>query len=209
MKAQKKTSVLIVDDHSVVRAGLSALLGREDDLVVCGEAANGLEALEQIRRSPPDVVVLDFMMPRMDGAETTAAIHAEFPDVKILILTTYGTSDGIAHALESGANGAIQKSIDSRDLIETVRAVAAGKRVVSPDIEQSLNESPPIPRLTERQIEVLQSVTRGLTNHEIATQLGISTEMVKDHLNVVFNKLGASGRSEAIAIALRKHLLKI
>ena len=209
MKAQKKTSVLIVDDHSVVRAGLSALLGREDDLVVCGEAANGLEALEQIRRSPPDVVVLDFMMPRMDGAETTAVIHTEFPDVKILILTTYGTSDGIAHALESGANGAIQKSIDSRDLIETVRAVAAGKRVVSPDIEQSLNESPPIPRLTERQIEVLQSITRGLTNHEIATQLGISTEMVKDHLNVVFNKLGASGRSEAVAIALRKHLLKI
>ena len=205
----RKIKLLVVDDHAVVRIGLVALFNREQDMTVVGEAENGEQALSAIRKLSPDVVVLDFMMPKMDGAEATAAIHAEFPDVKILILTTFGTSDGIAHALKSGATGAIQKNITSEKLVDAIRRVAAGGSVISPEIKQSLKSEPPIPSLTQKQKLILHSVTRGLSNREIATQFGISTNGVKDHLNAIFTKLGASGRSEAITIALRKHLLKI
>ena len=209
MTQSGKIKVLVVDDHAIVRMGLTALLGKERDITVVGEAENGEEAIALARTQRPDVVLMDFMMPQMDGAEATAAIHDECPGARILILTTFGTSEGIGKALRAGAAGAVQKNIANAELVTAIRDVADGKEVLSADIRAALAESSPIPDLTDRQKEILHSVTRGLTNGEIATQYGITYDGVKAHLKAIFNKLGASGRTEAIAIALRRHLLKV
>ena len=201
--------ILVADDHAIVRMGLIALLKKEKDMSVVGEAEDGLEAVVQAEKLKPDVVLLDLMMPKMDGAEATAAILAKCPSARILILTTFGTSESIGKAIRCGATGAVQKNIANTELLAAIRDVAAGKQVVSEDIRAALSEDDPIPDLTERQMEILHSVTRGLTNNEIAKQFGITYDGVKSHLKVIFNKLGVTGRAEAISIALRKHLLKI
>ena len=201
--------VLIADDHKIVRAGLAALLGTEKDIEVVGFAENGRDAVAQAMELQPDVVIMDLMMPVMDGAEATAEIHRTLPQVKILILTTFGTSDGIAHALSAGATGAFMKNADNADLADAIRRVRRGERAVSPEIERQLELDPPIPDLTPRQKEILDSMIRGLSNPDIAKQLGIRRDGVKEHINAILQKIGASNRTEAVAIALRKHLLKI
>ena len=209
MKTADKIRVLIVDDHKMVRVGLTALLETEKDIEVIGQAENGREAVEQSERLAPDVVIMDLMMPVMDGVEATHRIREQTPDVRILVLTTYGTSDGIAHALESGAIGAIMKSADTPDLANAIRKAYRGERTVSNEIERQLKIDPPIPQLTPRQKEILDSMVRGLSNPDIAKQLGIRRDGVKQHINAILSKIGASNRTEAVAIALRKHLLKI
>ena len=209
MTKSGKIKILVADDHAIVRMGLIALLKKEKDMAVVGEAEDGLEAVEQAAKLRPDVVLLDLMMPQMDGADATAAILERCPSARILILTTFGTSESIGKALRSGATGAVQKNLSNVELLSAIRDIAEGKQVISADIQDTLSSDDPIPDLTERQMEILQSVTRGLTNNEIAKQFGITYDGVKAHLKVIFAKLGVSGRSEAITIALRKHLLKI
>ena len=204
-----KIKVLIADDHTIVRAGLTALLGTEKDIEVVGEAKNGAQAVSEAIKLHPDIVIMDLMMPKMDGAEATAALHEKLPETKVIILTTFGSSDGIAHAIESGAAGALMKTADDAALISTIRSVAGGKTVISPDIKRLLAEDPPIPVLTTRQAEVLQSMMRGLTNRDIAKQLGIRQDGVNEHVAAILAKIGAANRTEAVAIALRKHLLKL
>jgi NarL family two-component system response regulator LiaR len=201
--------VLIADDHTIVRIGLRTLLGAEKDIEVVGEAKNGEMAVKEALRLRPDVVIMDLMMPKMDGAEATAVLHERLPETKVIILTTFGSSDGIAHAIESGAVGALMKTADDSALISTIRSVAGGKTVISPDIKRLLAEDPPIPVLTTRQAEVLQSMMRGLTNRDIAKQLGIRQDGVNEHVAAILAKIGAANRTEAVAIALRKHLLKL
>jgi NarL family two-component system response regulator LiaR len=201
--------VLIADDHTIVRIGLRTLLGAEKDIEVVGEAKNGEMAVKEALRLRPDVVIMDLMMPKMDGAEATAVLHERLPETKVIILTTFGSSDGIAHAIESGAAGALMKTADDAALISTIRSVAGGKTVISPDIKRLLAEDPPIPVLTTRQAEVLQSMMRGLTNRDIAKQLGIRQDGVNEHVAAILAKIGAANRTEAVAIALRKHLLKL
>ena len=201
--------VLIADDHTIVRLGLLTLLGAEKDIEVVGEAKNGEMAVKEALRLRPDVVIMDLMMPKMDGAEATAVLHERLPETKVIILTTFGSSDGIAHAIESGAAGALMKTADDAALISTIRSVAGGKTVISPDIKRLLAEDPPIPVLTTRQAEVLQSMMRGLTNRDIAKQLGIRQDGVNEHVAAILAKIGAANRTEAVAIALRKHLLKL
>ena len=201
--------VLIADDHTIVRIGLRTLLGAEKDIEVVGEAKNGEMAVKEALRLRPDVVIMDLMMPKMDGAEATAVLHERLPETKVIILTTFGSSDGIAHAIESGAAGALMKTADDDALISTIRSVAGGKTVISPDIKRLLAEDPPIPVLTTRQTEVLQSMMRGLTNRDIAKQLGIRQDGVNEHVAAILAKIGAANRTEAVAIALRKHLLKL
>ena len=205
----KPVSVLLVDDHALIRRGLADLIRYESDLKVAGEAANGQEAVEAVRKLNPDVIVMDLMMPEMDGVEATRRIKAERPDSRILILTTFGTSADVARAMAAGASGAMMKDAETDDQLAAIRAVAAGGKAFSPGIEKTLNELPPPPDLTDRQMLILESVTRGLTNRDIATMLGISTDAVKQHLAAVFTKIGAANRSEAVSIALRKHLLKL
>ena len=204
----KKTSVLLVDDHSVVRMGLAAIINIEKDLKVCGEAESGAEAVKLAREMRPDVVVMDFMMPGMDGAETTEAVLRASPESKVLVLTTYGTSVDIARALKCGATGAVTKNLSNEELADAIRATARGERMLSAEIEASLSEAESDNGLTTRQREVLDSITRGLSNDDIVGMLGISKVRVKQHLAALYQKLGAANRAEAVAIALRRQLLK-
>jgi NarL family two-component system response regulator LiaR len=205
----KKTSVMIVDDHAVVRMGLSAIINLEKEFVVCGEAENGQEAVEIASALAPDVVIMDLVMPGMDGVETTKAILEASPSSRVLILTTFGSAADISQALTVGATGAVTKNLSNTDLMKAIRDTRDGVRHVSPEIEQSLTEDNSSIYLTPRQREVLDSITRGLSNDNIATMLGISKSRVKQHLNELYEKLGASNRAEAVSIALRKHLLKL
>lgn len=205
----KKTSVMIVDDHSVVRMGLTAIINLEKDFTVCGEAENGDEAIKAAVVLKPDVIIMDLVMPGMDGVATTEAILKVSPDSRVLILTTFGSAADIARALKAGATGAVTKNLSNDDLVKAIRSTRDGVRCVSPEIEQSMKEDYGEIRLSPRQREVLDSITRGLSNDNIATLLGISKSRVKQHLNELYENLGAANRAEAVSIALRKHLLKI
>lgn len=203
----KPLRILLADDHAVVRIGLASLLEAERDMVVVGQAKNGEEAVQIARTEKPDVVVMDLMMPRMNGADATAALSAECPAAKVIVLTSYGAADDVAHALEAGAAGALMKTAEDGALVDAIRRIVNGERVISPEIRQLLAEDPPVPDLTPRQREILSSITRGLTNREIAVQLGIRRDGVDRHVNAILAKVGAANRAEAVAIALRKHLL--
>ena len=204
-----KIKILIADDHAIVRIGLSALLKTESDLAVVGVAKDGEEAVAEALRLNPDVIVMDLMMPKKNGVEATAEIHERLPDTKIIILTTFAASDGIKHALDAGATGAVMKTAEDAELVSIIRAVAAGGTVISDEIQQLLTEDPPAEELTPRQMEILESVTRGFTNADIAKQFGIREQSVKEHISTILAKIGAANRSEAVAITMRKHLLKI
>ena len=204
-----KIKILVADDHAIVRVGLVTLLGRVPDFEIVGEAGNGAVAVSKALKLAPDVVVLDLVMPKMDGVEATAALHEKLPDAKVLILTSFGTSEDISRALNAGAVGAILKNAANSELVSAIRRVAAGKRTISPEIENMLANDPPVPELSPRQRDILESIMRGLTNNQIAMQFEISPESVKTHIAKLFEKIGAASRSEAVSIALRKQLLKI
>ena len=205
----KKIKILIVDDHAVVRMGLASLFSAKSDFEVVGQAKNGEIAVRDAKRLSPDVVVMDLMMPGMDGIETTRAIRASDPNAKILVLTSCTASDSISRALGAGAHGAIMKSAENTELIAAIHRIAAGSGYVSPEIKALMENDPPVTGLTGRQTEILQSLTRGLTNKDIAKQLGLSIRSVEDHVDRILERIGAANRAEAVAIALRKHLLKI
>ena len=202
-----KIKVLVADDHAIVRIGLKSVLDYETDIEVVGEAKNGIEAVQEAERTQPDVIIMDLVMPRMDGVSATREIHARFPDTKILILTTFGTSDGIAHALEEGASGAMMKTADDEKIVSAIRRIARGETYISPDIRRQLEENPPVPKLSPRQTEVLTMIANGKSNKEIAALLGIRIDSVEDIANALYAKLGVSNRAEAVDIAHRKHLL--
>ena len=204
----KKIRVMIVDDHSIVRMGLAAILDLEKDLAVCGTAESGAEAVDAALRLKPDVIVMDLMMPDLDGAEATAAIRKVLPDAKILILTTFGTSRELSRAVSAGATGAVTKNIANAELVAAIHDTAEGKPHFSPEIRQALDDTAGIPDFTPRQMEVLKSITRGLSNDDIARQLGLSKTRIKQHLNEIYEKLGAANRAEAVAIAIHRELLK-
>ena len=203
-----KTRVLIADDHAVVRMGLASLLGTAKAIEVVGEAFDGEDTVRKALKLKPDVVIMDLVMPRKDGIAATTEIHEKLPESKVLILTTFSSSENIAKALKVGATGAVLKSSSNDELIGAVLKVARGERYLSADIEHLLEDDPPLPDLSPRQIEILESISRGLTNKEISTQLEISLESVKSHIKIILEKLGAASRTEAASIAQRKHLLK-
>ena len=206
---KKPLTIIIADDHKIVRMGLSALLSTERDLRLAGEAENGEDVVRLAAELKPDVVVMDLMMPVIDGVEATRQIKAAWPETHVLILTTFGTSADVARAISAGATGAIMKDASTDEQLAAIRTVAAGGTVFSSEIRRSMDETPKPPDFTDRQLEVLQSVVDGLGNKEIASKLNISTDAVKQHLNAICTKLGASNRVEAVSIALRRHLLRI
>ena len=204
-----KIKILIADDHAIVRVGLVTLLGAQDDFVVVGEASNGSEAVTRALKLKPDVVVMDLVMPKKNGVAATTELHEKLPTAKCLILTSFGTAEELQAALHAGAAGILLKSTANGKLVATIRKIATGKTVIADDVEQLLSEEQPIPDLSPRQREILESITRGLSNAQIALQLDISAESVKTHMAKLFAKLGAANRTEAVAIALKKHLLKM
>lgn len=200
--------ILIADDHAVVRRGLRSILQIEKDFQIVGEASNGTEAVRLARELKPHVVVMDLIMPETSGGEATAQILAERPETRILLLTTFGTADDVAKALEAGAAGALMKTSDESAIISSIRTVAAGGHAVSDEIKRLIAESPPAPELTHRQLEILNSMSRGYSNAEIAQMFGINEFTVREHVTNIMTKLDASNRAEAVATALRKSLLK-
>ena len=204
----RKTRILIADDHLVVRMGLTAIIGIEKDMTVVGEACDGQEAVRLAAALKPDVIVMDLMMPKLGGADATEAILRTNPAAKILILTTFGTSDELRRALDAGAIGALVKDSAHGQLIGAIRHAAAGERTISPEIERQLKTSGQEPELTPRQTEILTYVAKGLNNREIAEQIGIGPDCVKAHLKTAFSRLGAASRSEAVVLALRKGLIR-
>ena len=192
-----------------LRVGLSTLIDNKSDMTVVGEAENGREAVELTRKLRPDVVIMDLMMPEMSGSEATKVIHGEMPDVKIIVLTSYGTSFEMSQAVANGASCALLKDATSEALITAIRDVHAGKKVLAPHLVKMSEQEVGNARLTDHQLELLTAVTKGLTNHDIARQFGIAHVSVKKQLKTIFSKLGAANRAEAVAIAISKQLVKI
>ena len=205
----KNIRVLIADDHAIVRHGLCALLGTERGIEVVGETEDGNEAVARTKQLAPDVVVMDIVMPRKDGVEATEEIRAAVPSAKIVVLTSFGTSDKISRAIEAGATGALMKTAEDRELLSAIRTVASGGRVISPAVRKLISTDPPAPELTPRQLEILQAMARGLTNKDIAKMFGIRTDGVNEHVLAILAKLGAANRTEAVATAIRKQLIRL
>ena len=204
----KNLKVLIADDHAIVRHGLCALLGTERGIEVVGEAKDGNEAVARTKQLAPDVVIMDIVMPRKDGVEATEEIRAAVPSAKIVVLTSFGTSDKISRAIEAGATGALMKTAEDRELLSAIRTVASGGRVISPAVRKLISTDPPAPELTPRQLEILQAMARGLTNKDIAKMFSIRTDGVNEHVLAILAKLGAANRTEAVATAIRKQLIR-
>ena len=205
----KKTRILIADDHTLVRVGLKAMLHYQPAMTVVGEATNGEEAVTLAGKLKPDVIIMDLMMPVLSGAEATRRILESDSAARIIILTSFGAAADMARALKYGARGAQLKEAPAETLITAIHTVMSGGTAISPEIQQTIDQDSDIPVLTERQQGILDSTVRGLTNKEIGVQFGLSPLSVKKYLSIIFAKLGAANRAEAVAIALRKHLLKM
>ena len=203
-------TVLLVDDHPVVRAGVRGMLGGEPDIVVAGEAASGQEAVAAARALTPDVVLMDLRMPGLDGADATARLLAAVPAARVVVLTTYETDTDILRAVEAGAAGYLLKDASRADLVQAVRLAARGETVLAPSVATKLfrrARKPGHEPLSPREIEVLRLVARGLSNAEIGRELHISEATVKTHLLRAFPKLGVNDRTAAVTTAMAAGIL--
>jgi DNA-binding NarL/FixJ family response regulator len=209
MSAGNQIRILTVDDHPVLREGIAAILASETDMVLVAEAGNGREAIEQFRTHRPDITLMDLQMPLMGGAETILAIRKEFPDARIIVLTTYSGDAQADRAFKAGAHGYLLKSMVRKELVETIRTVHAGRKRIPPEIAVELAEHHADDALTEREIDVLQQVASGNANKIIADKLEISEETVKAHMRKILSKLGANDRTHAVAIALKRGIIEI
>lgn len=204
--------VVVVDDHPVVRAGLTTVLGIDPDIDVVGQAANGLEAVELAERLRPDVMLMDLQMPELDGVGATRRITADLADVHVLILTTYDSDQAIVEAVEAGAAGYLLKDAPTDHLLEGIKSAAAGETVLAPEVAAKLMarmRAPKPPELTSRELDVLGCVARGGTNAAVADTLSISEATVKTHLIHVFQKLGVEDRTAAVTRAIELGLITL
>jgi DNA-binding NarL/FixJ family response regulator len=201
--------VLSVDDHPLLREGIAALIGLQSDMQLIGEASNGREAVEQFRKHHPDITLMDLQMPGMSGIDAISAIHGEFPDARIIILTTYSGDSQVSRALKAGARGYLLKGMLRQELLETIRAVHAGRKRVSAEVANEIAEHATDDVLTRREIDVLRLIAEGNANKEIAGRLSLSEETVKGHVQNVLAKLGANDRTHAVTIALKRGMIDL
>jgi DNA-binding NarL/FixJ family response regulator len=201
--------VLCVDDHPLIRKGIAAILANEPDMQLVAEAASGEEAIRLFRELRPDVTLMDLRMPELDGIAATRAIRAEFPDARIIALTSYDGDQDIYRALEAGVRGYLLKEAIHTDVLGAIRTVQAGKRLVPQKVAERLSEYFPQVALTPRETEVLALVASGLGNREIAERLGRSSGTVKIHVENILDKLGASDRTQAVTIAIQRGILHL
>ena len=200
---------MLVDDHSVVRMGLSAILSLDKGLRVVSEAEDGEQAMEQYRKSRPDVALMDVQMPKMGGVEGLRSILAEWPEARVIILTTSDLDDDIHRALEAGASGYLLKSVSRSELVGAIREVHAGRNYVPTAIRHRLDELERRRQLSAREIEVLDGMRRGLTNKDIAVSLSLSEHTVKAHVKSILGKLESADRAEAVARGFELGLLRL
>jgi DNA-binding NarL/FixJ family response regulator len=204
-----KLRLLIVDDHFVVRIGLTSALNLEPDMEVVAEAKSGDDAVAAYRTHRPDVVVMDYQLPGLTGAEATAAIRAEFPDARVIVLSVYKGEEDVHRAVQAGASGYLPKSSEPHELIEAIRVVARGRRYFPAAINEALETRAARTELSDREREVLEAIVRGRSNKEIAISLGISENTVKVHTTRVFEKLGVADRLEAATAAIQRGIVHL
>jgi DNA-binding NarL/FixJ family response regulator len=201
--------VLLADDHAIVRSGVAFILNQQAGIEVVAEASDGGQAIELYRRERPDVALIDLKMPVVEGAQVVERVRREFPDAVLIILTTYDTDDDIECALRAGAKAYLLKDVSPQDLVACVRAAHAGRTWVSPAIASKLAERVTRVQLTPREMSVLKLLAAGKANREIATKLSISEGTVKIHVTHLFEKLGVTSRTEAVATAMRRGLVRL
>lgn len=209
MSQSATVRVLLVDDHSVVRQGLAAMIDNEPDLTVVGQAGNGQEAINQYRQLQPDVILMDLRMPHLSGVEATSAICAEFPNARIIVLTTYDGDEDIYRGLRAGARGYLLKDAEPDALLNAIHIVHSGQQYIPAEVAAKLAQRINRPELTERELEVIHLMVDGLSNHDIGVALNIAESTVKFHINRILSKLGVSDRTQAVVTALRRGLAKL
>jgi DNA-binding NarL/FixJ family response regulator len=202
-------TVLTVDDHSLLRKGIAALVNAEPDMKLIAEASNGQEAIESFRLHRPDVTLMDIQMPDFNGIEAIDCILSEFPDAHIIVLTTYTGDVQVLRALKAGARGYVLKGHVHRELLETIRAVHAGQKKIPPDIAAELAEHATDDELTQREIDVLRLIAAGNSNKLIADHLSIGEATVKSHVTNILSKLGANDRAHAVTIGLKRGIIEL
>jgi DNA-binding NarL/FixJ family response regulator len=205
----KPIRILTVDDHALLREGIAALVNAEPDMKLVAEASNGEKAIEQFRLHRPDVTLMDLQMPGLNGIEAISGIRSEFPDARIIVLTTYTGDVQILRALRAGARAYILKAHVHKELPETIRAVHAGQKRIPPEIAAELAEHAADDDLTQREIDVLQLIAGGNANKLIADRLSIGEGTVKSHVTNILSKLGASDRAHAVTIGLKRGIIEI
>jgi two-component system, NarL family, response regulator LiaR len=212
MSPSQSIRVMLVDDHTMVRRGLATFLKVYDDLVLVGEADNGLAAIELCGTALPDVILMDLMMPDMDGATATRLIRQKYPNIQVIALTSYKEQNTVQNALQAGAIGYLLKDVSANELVRAIRAAHAGHATLAPEATQALVQAanqppPPGQDLTERERVVLALMVEGLNNTQIAARLVVSPSTIKTHVSNILSKLGVASRSEAVALALRSGLV--
>lgn len=209
MSNQTNIRVFCVDDHPLLREGISAIINNQSDMSLVAESANGGEAIQKFREHRPDVTLMDLRLPDMSGIDALIAIRADFPEARVIMLTTFEGDVEIQRSLEAGARGYLLKSMPPKELIEGIRHVFAGRKWIPPELAAHLAEHLGEEALTEREIEVLQHIAGGNRNRDIAELLFISEETVKVHIKHIMEKLGATDRTQAVAIAVRRGIIQL
>lgn len=205
---EKKIKILLVDDHPVVLDGLKAILNCIPDFEVVGTAKNGTEAFDYFKKLQPDITIIDLKMPDVDGVEVISRIRKEFPKAKFIVLTVYVGEEDIYRAFKAGAKAYLLKSASENEIMETIYSVYKGERKIPHHIIEILDKHPQLPELTSRELEVLYYLANGKSNKEISKCLNITIRTVKAHINSILAKLGASNRTEAVSIAIKKGIIK-
>jgi DNA-binding NarL/FixJ family response regulator len=201
--------ILAVDDHPVVRQGIAGMLALEADMNLVGQASNGREAIQQFRANRPDITLMDLQMPEMNGLDALIAIRNEYPDAKVIMLTTYTGDVQILRALKAGAWGYLLKSTLHRDLLHTIRSVSEGKKALSPEVSYEVAEHGTDEALTPREVDVLRLIAAGNSNKRVADKLSIGEASVKSHVENILSKLGANDRTHAVTIALKRGIIEL
>jgi DNA-binding NarL/FixJ family response regulator len=209
MNEGAKIRVLSVDDHPLLHEGIATMIRSQPDMVLAGEASNGRQAVQRFREHEPDVTLMDLRLPDMSGIDAMIAIRAEFPQARVIILTTFAGDAEVQRALEAGARAYLLKSMPPRELVDGIRKVHAGKKLIPPEIAANLAEHYSDETLTVREIEVLQQIAGGNRNRDIADKLFITEETVKVHIKHIMEKLSASDRTQAVAIGVRRGIIHL
>ena len=207
--AASRIRVLAVDDHPIVRQGIAGLIGIQPDMILVGEASNGREAIQQFRMHHPDVTLMDLQMSEMNGLDALIAIRNEFPDARVIVLTTYAGDTQILRALKAGAQAYLLKNTLHEELLQTIRAVHAGKKTLSPEVSYQIAEHATDDTLTPAEISVLRLIAAGNANKQIADQLSITEETVKSRVKSILSKLGANDRTQAATIGLKRGIIEL
>lgn len=204
-----KLTIMLVDDHYLVRVGLASIIALEPDMAVCAEAATGEQAIALYRAHRPDVTLMDLRLPGIGGSEATLAIRAEFPDARIIVLSVYAGDEEIYNALQAGALAYLVKSVQREELVQAIRKVATGQRHIPQDVAARLAERLSRSQLSVRELDVLRLLVSGRRNREIATLLDITEGTVKLHVSSILGKLGVADRTEAVTVALKRGIVQL